>query len=66
MIWRLRAVMKAAVVQTIQAAACMEVPGKPGRPLARAIPVKAPTKTEIDVDAAEDAMEFEVTLAKSR
>ena len=47
MIWRLRAVMKAAVVQTIQAAACMVVPGRPGRPAASAIPVKEPTNTEI-------------------
>ena len=30
----------AAVVQMIHAAACMEVPGMPGRPAARAIPVR--------------------------
>ena len=32
---------------SMQAAACIEVTGKPGRPLARAIPVKAPTNTAI-------------------
>jgi hypothetical protein len=59
-------VMKAAVVQTIQAAACMEVPGKPGRPEARATPGCGADKDGDDVDAAEDAMELEVTLADPR
>jgi len=54
------------VVQTIQAAACPQVPGKPGRPLARATPVAAPDEDGEDVDAAEDAMELEVTLADPR
>jgi hypothetical protein len=63
MIWRLRAVMKAAVVQTIQAAACMEVPGRPGRPAGESDPREGTDKDGDDVDAAEDAMEFEVTLA---
>jgi hypothetical protein len=59
-------VMKAAAVQTIQAAACTQVPGMPGRPAERAIPVKAPIKTEMTYIAAEDAMEFQVPLAKAR
>ena len=39
--------IKAAVVQMIHAAACMEVPGRPGRPEASATPVKAPINTEM-------------------
>jgi len=36
--WRLRAVMKAAVVQTIQAVACMEVREDPGGRLRERFP----------------------------
>ena len=54
------------MVQTIQAAACMEVPGKPGRPAGEGYPGEGTDKDGDDVDAAEDAMEFEVTLTKSR
>ena len=66
MIWRLRAVMKAAVVQTIQAAACIEVPGRPGRPAGEGDPGEGADEDGDDVDAAEDAMELEVTLANPR
>ena len=65
-IWRLRAAITAAAVQTIQAAPCMEVPGNPGRPAARAIPVKAPMMTEAKYNAAQNAMKLQVALPETR
>ncbi len=38
----------------------------PGRPAARAIPVKASDNDGNNVDAAEDAVELQVTLAEAR
>ncbi len=58
--------MRAAVVQTIQVAACMEVPGRPGRPASESDPREGTDKHGDDVDAAEDAMELEVTRADPR
>jgi len=53
--WRLRAVTKAATVQTIQAAGCMEVSGNQGAG-ARAIPREGTDKTGDNIECVGDAI----------
>ncbi len=58
--------MKAAVVQTIQAAACMGSSGQAWTAGGESDPGERTDKDGDDVDAAEDAVEFKVTFADPR
>ena len=58
--------MKAALVQTIQAAACIDVPGSSGAARGERDAGRGAPKNREDVDAAEKAMKSQVTPAKTR